>query len=408
MARMPGAEWLGEHSPRRPMARYDGVCVHTIVGFAPAHAAHFSVKLDGTILQSRDTAFQSAGNLDGNPRIIVIENEDGGKDIPLTPAQLESNAVIYAWAHKKHGIPLQLCPDSRPSSRGLMVHRQGIDGNFVLPANTHGLPRSMWLGRVSGGERWSTSGGKVCPRDNKIAQVPAILKRAKEIANPPKPKARLRVATFNVWVGQRGWRLRRNLRKMAKAAGWPHVIALQEAGRLRRAPRGYVKVVPLTNRREAKNNVLLLRAKDVKLYKDRPLPIQGDPWVGPKKQAKTHPPRVHVGATVEAEDKLRDFLGVHRVTVSDGKNEEQRRVEAEQIESWIKARLEHRPDRMIVALGDWNGTPDRLARRVGGVLAMDEIDGAVVINAKVLRVRKLKRRFGSDNHFPVVIDIEER
>lgn len=38
MARMPGAEWLGEHSPMVPMNRYDIVCVHTIVGYAPAHA----------------------------------------------------------------------------------------------------------------------------------------------------------------------------------------------------------------------------------------------------------------------------------------------------------------------------------------------------------------------------------
>jgi len=181
MARMPGAVWLGEHSPRRPMARYDGVCIHTIVGFAPAHAAHFSVKLNGTILQSRDTAFQSAGNLDGNPRIIVIENEDGGRDIPLTPEQVESNARIYAWTHKTHGIPLQLCPDSKPGSRGLMVHRQGIDGNFSLPQRTLGLPNSMWLGRVNGGEHWSTSTGKICPRNNKIAQVPSVLERAKEI-----------------------------------------------------------------------------------------------------------------------------------------------------------------------------------------------------------------------------------
>ena len=181
MARMPGAEWLGEQSPRTPMDRYDVVCIHTIVGFAPAHAAHFSVKLDGMILQSRDTKYRSGANLDGNHRVIAIENEDAAKDIPLTPEQVESNAQILAWANRVHDIPLQLCPDSRASSRGIAVHRQGIDGNFTLPSRTLGLPRSMWLGRVSGGEHWSTSTGKVCPRDNKIAQVPAVLARAKQI-----------------------------------------------------------------------------------------------------------------------------------------------------------------------------------------------------------------------------------
>lgn len=186
MARMPGTTWLGEHSPRRPMTRYDIVCVHTIVGFAPAHAAHFSVKADGTILQSRDTLFQSGANLDGNHRVIAIENEDhgprfgswntsDGHAVPaLTPEQVESNAEILAWAHKAHGIPLQLAPNSRPTSRGLGYHRQGIDGDFRPFKHP---------GRVSGGEVWTTSRGKVCPGDRKIDQRPEILARAIELVH---------------------------------------------------------------------------------------------------------------------------------------------------------------------------------------------------------------------------------
>lgn len=170
MARMPGTQWVGEHGSRL-MDRYDVVCVHTIVGWAPAHAAHFSVKLDGTILQSRDTRFRSAANLNGNHRVIAIENEDGGRWAePLTDAQVAANARILAWAHATHGIPLQLCPDSRPGSRGLGYHRQGIDGNFA----TYRFP-----GRVPGGEVWSSARGKVCPGDNKIAQLPDILRIAR-------------------------------------------------------------------------------------------------------------------------------------------------------------------------------------------------------------------------------------
>lgn len=78
MARMPNAEWLGEHSPRREMERYDIVCVHTIVGYAPAHAAHISIHQNGHKQQSRDTKWQSAANLNGNHRIIAVENEDHG------------------------------------------------------------------------------------------------------------------------------------------------------------------------------------------------------------------------------------------------------------------------------------------------------------------------------------------
>ena len=175
MARMPGAEWLGEHSPKTPMSRYDIVCIHTIVGYAPAHAAHFSTHDDGRIGQSRDTKYRSAANLEGNHRVIAIENEDGAKDVPLTDKQVDACAKILAWAHKTHGVPLQLAPNSKPGSRGLAYHRQGVDGNFG---------GYKYPGRVSGGEKWSSSFGKVCPRDKRIAQLPEILRRAKLIANP--------------------------------------------------------------------------------------------------------------------------------------------------------------------------------------------------------------------------------
>lgn len=182
MARMPGAEWQGEQSPGTLMDRYDIVCVHTIVGYAPAHAAHFSVKWNGKIIQSRDTKFRSAANLNGNHRIIAIENEDhgpvfgqwSGSNVPaLTPAQVEANAEILKWAHEEHGIPLILCPDSRGTSRGLAYHRQGIDGNFDPPFY-------RFPGRVPGGEVWTEHRGKVCPGDRRISQLPDILRLAKE------------------------------------------------------------------------------------------------------------------------------------------------------------------------------------------------------------------------------------
>lgn len=205
MARMPGTVWVGEQSPRIPMDRYDIVCVHTIVGYAPAHAAHFSTKADGTILQSRDTAFRSAANLNGNHRVIAIENEDHGPAFarmlrraaarradrkgrtgavaqrvlsgvpPLTPKQVEANAQILAWASTVHGVPLQLCPNSRPTSQGLAYHRQGIDGNFAGYA---------YPGRVPGGEVWTEHFGKLCPADARIAQLPEILARARAITSP--------------------------------------------------------------------------------------------------------------------------------------------------------------------------------------------------------------------------------
>lgn len=181
---MPGVIWKGDESGKRRMDRYDVFCIHTIVGYAPAHAAHFSVFADGDIYQSRDTLYASAANLDGNHRVIASENEDHGprfggtprlpRWVPLTDEQVAANAEIYAWLHAEHGIPLQMNPDSRPTSRGLGYHRQGIDGNFGGYA---------FQGRVSGGELWTSSPGKVCPTDARIAQLPDILTAARDLTD---------------------------------------------------------------------------------------------------------------------------------------------------------------------------------------------------------------------------------
>lgn len=189
MSKMPEAKWVGEKGSRK-MSRYDIVCVHTIVGKAPAHAAHFSTSMDGEISQSRDTKFQSAANLEGNPRVIAIENADmpplwkitDGHAVPaFSDAQCEAIAQILAWVHKEHGIPLVLCSDSKSTSRGVAYHRQGVDGNFLGNGYKYG-------GRVPGGEKWSTSGGKVCPGDRRIEQlIVVILPRAIKIVGGVTP-----------------------------------------------------------------------------------------------------------------------------------------------------------------------------------------------------------------------------
>lgn len=190
MARMPGTRWVGEHGVSK-MSAHRRVCVHTIVGNPPAHAAHFSTAADGTIYQSRDTAWQSAANYQGNHDTIAIENDDHGPEygvwnvndgraVPgFTPAQCEAIARIIVFAHQTHGIPIELCPDSRPGSRGVAYHRQGIDGNWAGYA---------YSGRVSGGEKWSKSGGKVCPGDRRIDQLRGIIiPRARVLAGLDRP-----------------------------------------------------------------------------------------------------------------------------------------------------------------------------------------------------------------------------
>jgi hypothetical protein len=185
MAVMSGAQFLNAATSSL-MARYDVVCLHTIVGYAPASAAHFSTRWDGYVYQSRDTRYRSAANYQGNHRVISIENEDhgaafgnwntsDGRQVPgFTAAQVEAIAKICAWAHKTHGIPLVLCPDSKPGSRGIAYHRQGCDGNFA---------GYQYGGRVAGGELWSTATGKVCPGDRRINQlITQIIPRARQLA----------------------------------------------------------------------------------------------------------------------------------------------------------------------------------------------------------------------------------
>jgi hypothetical protein len=194
MAVMPGAKFqnvLGAGGER--MRDHDVVCIHTIggPGGPPIASAHFSTDADGRIFQSRDTRFKSEANFEGNGRVIAIENQDTGGPFPkwdredghavppFTPQQIEANAKICAWAHQEHGILLEPCPDSRPGSRGIAYHRQGNDGNWETYA---------FGGRVSGGEKWSRKGGKVCPGDARIRQIPQIIKRARVIAGLDAPE----------------------------------------------------------------------------------------------------------------------------------------------------------------------------------------------------------------------------
>lgn len=198
MAIMPGVDYRPINYAGVPrMTAHDSVCVHTIVGNDPAPAAHFSVRSDGHITQNRDTFYQSAANYQGNWHVVAIENDDhdantpadnpfpdwGGSDVPaMTDAQCEANARIMVWVHQVHGVPLTLCPDSKPTSRGVAYHRLGIDGNWAGYA---------YGGRVSGGEHWSTSQGKVCPGDRRIKQtIEVILPRARVLAGLDVSKGR--------------------------------------------------------------------------------------------------------------------------------------------------------------------------------------------------------------------------
>lgn len=209
MTRMPGAVWdpLAANFADQPRMRaHDLVCIHTMVGslegtdslFRHTNGAgyagtesHYGTGFDGRIEQWQDNRFIAEANYLGSWHIVSIENADYGTGFPkwdirdgsqvpaFTGAQVEANARILAWecspaAHvdcpptwtcHREGIPLALVPDSKPGRRGVAYHRQGVPGFMV-----------------AGGEQWSTARGKVCPGDRRIAQIPQIIDRARQIA----------------------------------------------------------------------------------------------------------------------------------------------------------------------------------------------------------------------------------
>jgi hypothetical protein len=146
--------------------------VHTIVGSLSSAdnwfrnpkarvSAHFGVGKDGRIVQWVNTSDRAWANVSANSISISIENE-GQTNEPLTDAQVEANARIYAEAAKVHGISLTRAASATGS--GIGYHSQF----------------SSWSG-----------GGTACPGPKRVAQIPAVLSRAKEIFNgsPVKPPA---------------------------------------------------------------------------------------------------------------------------------------------------------------------------------------------------------------------------
>ncbi len=185
--RYPGAEWdpLGPQTQPR-MARHDIVCVHTMAGTFlgtddyfhqngyGGTESHFGLAGSGRLKQWQDLDFTADANYEGSDRVISIETADmgesfpawGGSDVPeWTDRQIDVLVAAIRWLCDRYDIPKQLVASSAPGQRGIAYHRQGIDGNFTGP----------YKGRQGVGERWSKSGGKVCPGDRRIRQLIEIV-----------------------------------------------------------------------------------------------------------------------------------------------------------------------------------------------------------------------------------------
>ncbi|MFF8473875.1 N-acetylmuramoyl-L-alanine amidase [Streptomyces sp. NPDC015414] len=149
-----------------------GVVVHIMAGtlagtdswFRNSKAqasSHFGTGKAGALYQWVDTKDRAWAQASGNRTWISVENEGQGGDV-LTDAQLQRVAEVLAWAHKVHGVPLQVA--SSPSGRGLGYHAMG---------------GAAWGGHTS------------CPGTKIVAQLPEIVRRAKALTGqtPDKPSA---------------------------------------------------------------------------------------------------------------------------------------------------------------------------------------------------------------------------
>lgn len=195
---VPGTtlDLLGPQTAKR-MSAHDVVCLHTMAGGfegtdAMFHAngfkgteSHLGMRWDGFTKEWQDLFFRADANFEGNPRVISIETEDVDSHFPdwypngivpsWTGLQVAKITALLrtlcskafhsqcpsTWKCHQVGIPMRLIKNSGADQRGIGYHRQGIDGDYPGP----------YKGRQGVGEHWSTSGGKVCPGDNRIHQL---------------------------------------------------------------------------------------------------------------------------------------------------------------------------------------------------------------------------------------------
>jgi hypothetical protein len=225
------------------------------------------------------------------------------------------------------------------------------------------------------------------------------------------PRARLRIVSHNAYSAGNPGGIRDHLIDLAEDAERPEVICVQEGWRHDGAIPGYVRVGNAAGDRETGSTFALVR-HDVPIVRQRVTRVgPGWVWNGNRRRA-----REMVDFTV-AHDGIRwDVLATHRTPggplAGIVGNRDSWAAEDRHVAEWFAVRSRNRPDRPMANVADQNGRAfdlrprgiGDLARRVGARAAMCGIDGALVRGAKA-KARRMKRKYGSDKHYPVVIDL---
>lgn len=114
-------------------------------------SSHLHIDVNGVIEQYVDLDRIAWTQRAANSTMIGIETQ-GGANGGWTDAQVKSLVYAATWLSKRYGFPLGDMGNSKPSSRGVGIHRYGC---------------APW--RVSGGEVWGPN-GKVCPGNDRVNQ----------------------------------------------------------------------------------------------------------------------------------------------------------------------------------------------------------------------------------------------
>lgn len=221
----------------------------------------------------------------------------------------------------------------------------------------------------------------------------------------------LRTLTWNPHIG-RGDELSRVLPGVLEDARWPHVVSLQEVWDWSGKVDGYrrVQASPVHfPHHEARGVQLLVRKERVRLRGSGAQQVDGGVWIGPV-HGRPHPPRVYPRATVVRDGVVWDVIGVHRCPGGpDAERDRNRDAWADEHRLLVEW-SDRRPRGPFVLLGDHNnhaGDTDPLsvsglASRIGGMVALERIDGAVVRGVGSAMATTMPDYYGSD-HRPVAV-----
>jgi len=246
---------------------------------------------------------------------------------------------------------------------------------------------------------------------DEIVSAPERVKAAEEL---------LKVVTFNAWVGQAFGPLIKNLVRLIAKLRKPHVIVLQEVWRhdLEDAIKGYTGYTgrPDQTRDDTYRSTVVLVRDDGEVRRSTSWSSGANwTWNGNSKAA-----RVFVRVTVRfPRIGVVDIIGGHLIPggpkPSIDLNEVGWRRDLDMLEHKVKGILDRHPRRLLVLAMDWNAgwgemaayshSLKSFAKRIGAREGIIHIDGVMVVNGAVESVRRLKRKFGSDGHRPVVARI---